>query len=74
MMTDARDIDDRENRAAAITLLLCAAETSGEINALTRVARRAGFLWRCTKCREDHYPTKDTCRCGATRPVGADDV
>lgn len=61
--------DDRETRTAAITLLLGAAETTTEINALARVARRAGFLWRCTTCREDNYPTKDAC-CGSPRPVG----
>lgn len=69
-MTSDYEIDGPEARTAAIAQLLGCAETSGEINALTRVARRAGFLWRCTKCREDHYPTKDTCRCGASRPVG----
>jgi hypothetical protein len=62
--------DDRDARTTAITLLLGAAETSGEINALTRVALRSGFLWRCSKCREDHYPDRDFCRCGAARPVG----
>ncbi|MFE7754290.1 hypothetical protein [Streptomyces sp. NPDC057429] len=61
--------EDPEIRTAAITLLLGAAETTTEINALARVARRAGFLWRCTTCREDCYPTTEACRCGAPRPV-----
>jgi len=65
-------MDDRETQTQAITLLLGAAETSGEINALTRVALRAGFLWRCPKCREDHYADRDACRCGQARPVGND--
>ena len=60
---------DRDTRAQAITILLGAAETSGEINALTRVGRRAGFLWTCPSCREDKYPTADVC-CGKPRPAG----
>ncbi|MFJ6061640.1 hypothetical protein ACIQHU_01225 [Streptomyces tendae] len=62
-MTD----DERDSRSIAITQLLGAAETSGEINALHRVARRAGYLWRCPTCREDHYPNRETC-CGKPRP------
>lgn len=68
-MTDAMD---REGRSQAIAVFLGAAETSGEINAIIRVARRAGFLWRCPSCRQDHYPNRDTC-CGKPRPVGDDD-
>ncbi|MEU0181477.1 hypothetical protein ABZ312_09835 [Streptomyces sp. NPDC006207] len=62
---------DDETRARAISLLFAAAETSAEINALARVARRAGFLWRCPDCKDDQYPTRDTCRCGAARPAGS---
>jgi len=61
--------DAPEARTAAITLLLGAAETTTEINALSRVARRAGFLWRCSQCLEDCYPTTESCRCGTPRPV-----
>jgi hypothetical protein len=60
------DEEEREARATAITQLLGAAETTTEMNALTRVARRAGFLWRCPGCREDNYANRDVCRCGAT--------
>lgn len=62
---------DRETRARAITLLLADAETSSEINALIRVGLRAGFMWRCPTCREDHYADRETC-CGKPRPVGDD--
>lgn len=68
-MTDLPTVaDEPELRAQAIALLLVAAETSGEINALTRVGRRAGFLWRCPKCREDKYAAAEAC-CGQPRPV-----
>lgn len=60
---------DRETRSRAITVLLAAAETSGEINALIRVGLRAGFMWRCATCREDHYADRETC-CGQPRPAG----
>ena len=63
------DFTEPEPRAQAIALLLGAAETTQEINVLTRVARRAGFLWRCAKCRQDSYPTSDACSCGAARPA-----
>lgn len=62
---------DDEERAQAITLLLGAAETSGEINALTRVGLRAGFLWRCPSCRTDNYANREAC-CGKARPAGDD--
>lgn len=55
------DFTEPEPRAQAIALLLGAAETTTEINTLTRIARRAGFLWRCTKCRQDCYPTSEAC-------------
>ena len=61
-------MDDLESRSEAMAILLGRAETSAEINTLTRVGLRAGFLWRCTKCREDYYPNRDACRCGAQRP------
>lgn len=64
--------DEAQAHTEAITLLLGAAETSGEINAITRVALRAGFLWRCPKCREDHYPTAETCGCGVRRKAAAE--
>lgn len=67
------DFTEPEPRSQAIALLLGAAETTSEITALTRVARRAGFLWRCVKCRQDCYPTSDACSCGAPRPT-VDDV
>lgn len=69
-MTDL--MDDLESRTQAITLLLAEAETATDINALTRVARRAGFLWRCPGCRTDNYPTREACSCGTARPVGDD--
>lgn len=63
---------DTDTRARAITLLLAAAETSNEINALIRVARRAGFMWRCDTCRDNHYADRETC-CGKPRPTSDDD-
>ncbi len=62
--------DETEAHAQAIALLLAAAETSGEINTLTRVARRAGFLWACPRCRQDNYATAEACVCGY-RPDGS---
>lgn len=62
-MTD----DERELRSQAIAILLGTAETSGELNALTRVGRRAGFLWTCPSCRADRYANAETC-CGKPRP------
>jgi hypothetical protein len=64
---------DRDTRARAITILLGAAETSGELNALTRVGRRAGFLWTCPSCRTDNYADREAC-CGKPRPAGDDDA
>jgi hypothetical protein len=63
---------DRETRAQAITILLGAAESTTEINALIRVGRRAGYLWRCPDCKTDRYANADTC-CGKPRPVGDTD-
>ncbi|MGW9031565.1 hypothetical protein ACWGQ5_47650 [Streptomyces sp. NPDC055722] len=62
---------DRDTRARAITELLGSAQTTTEINALTRVGIRAGFLWRCPACKEPNYADRDTC-CGSPRP--ADDT
>ncbi|RMB85604.1 hypothetical protein [Streptomyces shenzhenensis] len=64
------DPTNRDARARAITLLLAAAETGSEINALIRVALRAGFMWRCPTCRENHYADRETC-CGKPRPDDA---
>lgn len=63
------DYDTDEARTAAITQLLGAAETTTEINALLRVARRAGFLWSCPRCRADVYPGRETCGCCTARPA-----
>ncbi|MCX5587589.1 hypothetical protein [Streptomyces erythrochromogenes] len=65
------DYDTAEARTVAITQLLGAAETTTEYNALSRIARRAGFLWRCPSCRADQYPDRKVCPCGAHRPAGA---
>ncbi|AZM91457.1 hypothetical protein [Streptomyces sp. W1SF4] len=62
------DYTTPEARAAAIAQLLAAVETSSDHSALSRIARRAGFLWRCASCREDNYPGRTTCRCGAPQP------
>lgn len=62
------DDETREARSQAIALLLGAAETSGELNALTRVGRRAGFLWTCPGCRTDNYANRQAC-CGQPRPA-----
>ncbi len=60
---------DTEARAAALAILLGAAETSGEIKTLIRVGRRAGFLWACPTCRTDNYADREVC-CGRPRPAG----
>ncbi|MFE7972974.1 hypothetical protein [Streptomyces shenzhenensis] len=59
--------DEREFHSRAIAILLGAAETSSELNALTRVGRRAEFLWTCPGCRADKYANTDAC-CGKPRP------
>ncbi|MEU2487107.1 hypothetical protein ABZ593_21170 [Streptomyces sp. NPDC012617] len=61
--------DEAENRTAAVVALLAECVTSHETNALSRVALRAKFLWRCHPCRRDHYLTTDTCSCRAKRPA-----
>lgn len=61
---------DDETRSQAMAILLGATETSGEINTLTRVGLRAGFLWRCPTCREDKYADWGAC-CGKPRPATA---
>lgn len=65
-MTTAEE--ERDARAAAITHLLAAAETTTEMNALTRVGLRAGYLWRCPSCKTPNYANRDVC-CGVPRPA-----
>ena len=60
--------DTRDHHSEALAILLGAAETSGELNALTRVGSRAGFLWTCPRCRADRYANTETC-CGKPRPT-----
>lgn len=62
------DDETRDHHSQAIALLLGAAETSGELNALSRVGRRAGFLWTCPSCRNDNYANAEAC-CGKPRPA-----
>jgi hypothetical protein len=62
------DEKEREARATAIAQLLGSAETTTEMNALTRVGIRAGFLWRCPTCKEPNYANRKTC-CGKPRPA-----
>ncbi|WP_055565935.1 hypothetical protein [Streptomyces atriruber] len=59
---------DHAAQSQAIALLLGHAETSGEIDALARIARRAGFPWTCPACQLDNYPNKQAC-CGKRRPA-----
>jgi hypothetical protein len=61
------ELDD-ELKSQAVTLLLAAATTTTEINAVTRVALQAGFMWRCHPCRSDHYLRDERCTCGTLRP------
>ncbi|GAA3957040.1 hypothetical protein GCM10022384_07670 [Streptomyces marokkonensis] len=60
--------DEREAHATAIAQLLGSAETTTEMNALTRVGLRAGFLWRCPTCKEPKYANRETC-CDKPRPA-----
>ncbi|MFC9604602.1 hypothetical protein ACFTTN_14225 [Streptomyces niveus] len=50
--------------------LLADATTSTEFNAVTRVALRAGLLWRCHPCKRNHYLQEERCLCGAPRSTG----
>ncbi|MFJ8146005.1 hypothetical protein ACIQ6R_13125 [Streptomyces sp. NPDC096048] len=59
---------EREARTTAIAQLLGSAETTTEANALTRVGIRAGFLWRCSTCKDPKYANQETC-CGKPRPA-----
>ncbi|BBA98290.1 hypothetical protein RVR_4423 [Actinacidiphila reveromycinica] len=67
-MSESPELDD-ELKSQAVTLLLAEATTAIEINALTRVALRAGFMWRCFPCKRDHYLRTEKCGCGAGRPA-----
>ncbi|MEC3995223.1 hypothetical protein VSR01_17440 [Actinacidiphila sp. DG2A-62] len=67
-MIESPVLDD-ELKSQAVTLLLAEATTATETNAVTRVALRAGFMWRCHPCRRDHYLRTETCGCGAERRV-----
>jgi hypothetical protein len=61
------ELDD-ELKSQAVTLLLAEATTTAEMNAVTRVALRARFMWRCHPCRRDHYLRDERCACGTSRP------
>ncbi|WP_284576685.1 hypothetical protein [Streptomyces sp. 2P-4] len=61
---------DAEARTAAVVRLFAEVVTAHERNALTRLALRAGLMWRCHRCRADYYPTTAACTCGAPRPDG----
>jgi hypothetical protein len=60
---------DETLKTRAMTLLFAQATTAHEMNSLTRVALRAGFLWRCHPCKEDHFLAATRCACGAKRPA-----
>ncbi|WP_411102488.1 hypothetical protein [Streptomyces sp. cmx-4-9] len=62
---------NRNHRSEAITELLAEAETRDEAAALVQIALRAGYLWRCATCREDQYPSTNTCPCGTDRADAA---
>lgn len=64
------DDETRELHSQAMAILLGAAETSGELNTLARVGRRAGFLWTCPSCRQDNYANQESC-CRKQRPKPA---
>ncbi|GAA2948736.1 hypothetical protein ACFPN0_14930 [Kitasatospora cinereorecta] len=61
--------EEAQNRTAAVIALLAECVTTNERSAVTRVALRAEFLWRCHGCKENHYLSSDTCTCGAKRPA-----
>lgn len=61
--------DEAHHRTSAVVVLLAECTTPHETNAVTRVALRAGFLWRCHPCKRDHYLTGPDCSCGARRPA-----
>ncbi|WNI31472.1 hypothetical protein [Streptomyces sp. ITFR-6] len=61
---------ETEAQTAVVTNLLATATTTTEINAVARVALRAGLLWRCHPCKRDHYLRDNRCvECGASRPT-----
>lgn len=61
--------EEAQNRTAAVVALLAECATAQEQNAVTRVALRAEFMWRCHPCKANHYLTGGTCTCGARRPA-----
>ena len=65
----ARVVAENDARSTVVSVLMAEATTAMEINALTRVALRAGLLWRCQPCRRDHYVNNPVCSCGARRPA-----
>ncbi|MFD5788639.1 hypothetical protein ACFWH1_18700 [Streptomyces sp. NPDC127037] len=68
-MTDIpTPLQEAENRTAVIVALLAEATTAQERNAVCRTALRAECMWRCHRCKTDHYLTTETCDCGAKRP------
>ncbi|MFD9422222.1 MULTISPECIES: hypothetical protein [unclassified Streptomyces] len=72
MSTTVTPLLDAETRTAATVVLLAETATAQERAALARVCLRAGFMWRCHPCKENHFLTTGTCGCGAERPAGLD--
>ncbi|WNI20342.1 hypothetical protein [Actinacidiphila sp. ITFR-21] len=65
----ARLSAEYEALSTVMSRLLAEATTATEINAVSRVGLRAGLLWRCHPCRQDHYLFQSVCSCGARRPA-----
>lgn len=64
----ARAVAENDARSTVVSVLMAEATTASEINAMTRLALRAGLLWRCQPCRRDHYVNNSVCSCGTRRP------
>ncbi|MGW6456304.1 hypothetical protein ACWF94_10320 [Streptomyces sp. NPDC055078] len=61
--------EEAQNRTAAVVALLAECVTTQERNALSGVALRAKYVWRCHLCKKNHYLTGEKCACGAKRPA-----
>lgn len=66
---NARTVAEYDARSSVISQLMAETTTTTEIRTVTRVALRAGLLWRCRPCDRDHYVNNSVCTCGARRPT-----
>ncbi|MFI5814923.1 hypothetical protein ACIA7S_28690 [Streptomyces sp. NPDC051643] len=70
-MTSNEDPIGPETVSRVVTVLLGAANTVTEFNAIVRVGVRIGALWRCPACKEPRYADREAC-CGKPRPASVE--